>query len=78
VLNICCCLGVAWSCYRTLASLEATCTFAATAADSLDYLLAVVTNGAEEHPPLQAVEAVSLLSAAFVHLVGRGVLRALR
>jgi hypothetical protein len=47
------------------------------AADGLVYLLAVVTYGAEEHPSLQTVEAVSLLSA-FMLLVGRGVLRALR
>jgi hypothetical protein len=37
----------------------------------------VVTNRAEEYPPLQAVEAVTLL-VTLVLLVGKGVLRALR
>jgi hypothetical protein len=50
---------------------------APTVADSLDYLLSVVAYGAEEYPPLQAVEAVSLLVALLV-LVGGGLLRALR
>jgi hypothetical protein len=53
------------------------CALAASAADSLVDLFAVMTDRAEEHPPLQAVEAVTLLSA-FVLLVGRGVLGALR
>jgi hypothetical protein len=50
---------------------------AAPAADGLYYLLAVMVQEAEENPPLEAVEAVALLSA-FVHLVGRRGLRVLR
>jgi hypothetical protein len=50
---------------------------AALAADGLNYLLAVMTDGTEEHPSLQAVEAVALFST-FVLLAGRGVLGALR
>jgi hypothetical protein len=50
---------------------------AAAAADGLNYLLAVVTYGAQEHPTLQAVEAVALL-CAFVLVVGRRVLGVLR
>jgi hypothetical protein len=52
---------------------------AASAADGLVDLFAVVTNRAEEHPPLQAVEAVALgLLATLVSLVRSGVLRMLR
>ncbi len=51
---------------------------AAPAADGLDSLLAVVVYGAQEYPSHEAVEAVTLLSAAFVLLVGRGGLGALR
>jgi hypothetical protein len=51
---------------------------AASAADSLHYLFAVVTNRAKEHPALQAVEAVPSLLSDLVLLVGRGVLGALR
>jgi hypothetical protein len=47
------------------------------AADGLDYLLAVVTQRAKEHPPRKAVEAVALLVSLLL-LVGREVLRALR
>jgi hypothetical protein len=50
---------------------------AASAAHSLDSFLAVVTQRAEEHPSLQAVEAVALL-AALVLVVGGGVFGALR
>jgi hypothetical protein len=52
-------------------------TLATTAADSLDHLLTVVVQRTEEHPTLQTVEAVALLSA-LVLLVGGGVLRVLR
>ncbi len=52
-------------------------TAAASTADGLDYLLAVVVQGAEEHPPRKAVEAAALLTA-FILLVGGGVLRTLR
>jgi hypothetical protein len=51
---------------------------AALAADSLDDLLAVVVNGAKEHPSRKTVETTSSLLAALLLLVGRGVLRWLR
>jgi hypothetical protein len=66
-------LGVA----TELAKLEDASTAAPAAADGLDYLLPVIVEGAKEHPSLQAVEAVALLSA-FVLLAGRGVLGVLR
>jgi hypothetical protein len=46
---------------------------AASAADSLEYLLTVVTDRAEEHPTLQAVEAIALLAALMVLLLPDGV-----
>ncbi len=52
-----------------------TTTFAA--ADGLNYLLAIVVQGAKEHPTLQAVEAVALLSA-LVLVVGGGRVCAVR
>jgi uncharacterized membrane protein YqhA len=54
-------------------------TLAATAADGLYYLLAVMTYGAEEHPSLQAVEAVpALLTGLVLFMVSGGVSRMLR
>jgi hypothetical protein len=60
---------VAWSCYRTLASRGYARTVAALAADGLVYLLAIMTNRAEEHPSLQAVEAVALVALPLYLLV---------
>ena len=53
------------------------CTLAASAAYGLNYLLAIMVEGAEEDPPRKAVEAVALL-AAILFVVGGGVSRALR
>jgi hypothetical protein len=59
-------------------ALYPTRTTAAPAAYGVEDLLAIMAQGAEEHPPRKAVEAAPVLLAALVFLVGRGVLRALR
>ena len=60
-----------------LAALEFPCTTTFAAADGLYYLLAIVVQGAKEHPALQTVEAVALLTA-FVLLVCGGRVCAVR
>ena len=60
-----------------LANLHPTHATTFAAADSLDYLLAIVVEGAEEHPTLKTIEAAALLSA-LVLLVGGGWVCAVR
>ncbi len=62
---------------EVLPTLSPTQATASAAADSLDHLLAIVVQGAKEHPTLQTVEAVALLSA-LVFLVGGGRVCAVR
>ena len=60
-----------------LAALEFPCTTTFAAADGLYYLLAIVVQGAKEHPALQTVEAGSLLTT-LVLLVSGGRVCAVR
>jgi hypothetical protein len=62
---------------EVLAALDPIRTATFPTADSLNYLLAIVVQGAEEHPTLQTVEAVALLTA-LVLLVSAGWVCAVR
>ena len=54
------------------------CVVAAPTADGINNLFAVVVEGAEEYPTLEAVEAAPALLAAVLLHVGGGWVRALR
>jgi hypothetical protein len=62
---------------EVLAALDPTRTTTFATADSLNYLLAIVVQRAEEYPSLQTVEAVALL-ISLVLLVGGGWVCAVR